>query len=136
MTVKLEIGLSTSIEKHVTALDVEAYAHMTGDTNPIHLDDVYASQSRFGRRIAHGLLVAGYISAVLGNLLPGPGSIYVSQQLSFKAPVYLGDTITVRVTVKEIRLDKPIATLSTQCFNQSDQIVIDGEAVLLYPQEG
>ena len=130
----IHIGSTASITKLVEKTDVGIFANITSDTNPIHLDDEYARNSQFGRRIAHGMLISGYISAVLGTLLPGPGSIYLSQSLSFKFPVYIGDEITVTVTVTNIREDKPIVTLKTICKNQEERIVIDGEAVLLCPQ--
>jgi 3-hydroxybutyryl-CoA dehydratase len=130
----IEVGASASLTRVVEAEDVEAFARLTGDTNPIHLDDEYAGRSRFGRRIAHGALVAGYISAVLGTTLPGPGSIYLSQTLAFKAPVFIGDTVTATVTVTNVRPDKPVVTFDTRCANQDGQVVLEGEAVLLCPQ--
>src|SRR5512142_3035488 len=110
---------------------IRAFASLTGDTNPVHLDDAYASGTRFGRRIAHGMIPAGLISATLANDLPGPGTIYLSQTLQFKAPVYPGDTITARVEIKNARPDKPIVTLSTVCTNQNNVAVLEGEAVVL-----
>lgn len=110
---------------------VRSFAALTGDTNPVHLDDVYAAGTRFGRRIAHGMIAAGLISATLANDLPGPGTVYLSQTLQFKAPVYPGETITATVEVKSVRPDKPIATFSTVCTNQDDKVVLEGEAVVL-----
>jgi 3-hydroxybutyryl-CoA dehydratase len=110
---------------------IRSFAAVTGDTNPVHLDDTYAVGTRFGRRIAHGMIGAGLISAVLANDLPGPGTVYLSQTLQFKAPVYPGDTITATVEVKSVRPDKPIVTLSTICRNQEDKVVLEGEAVVL-----
>ena len=110
---------------------VRAFAALTGDTNPVHLDDTYAAGTRFGRRIAHGMIAAGLISATLANDLPGPGTVYLSQTLQFKAPVYPGETITATVQVKSVRPDKPIATFSTVCTNQDDKVVLEGEAVVL-----
>ena len=110
---------------------IRLFADLTGDTNPVHLDDTYAAGTRFGRRIAHGMIAAGLISAVLANDLPGPGTVYLSQMLQFKAPVYPGDTITVAVEVKSVRPDKPIVTLSTVCTNQENKVVLEGEAVVL-----
>ena len=110
---------------------IRSFADLTGDTNPVHLDDVYASTTRFGRRIAHGMIAAGLISATLANDLPGPGTVYLSQSLQFKAPVYPGDTITATVEVKSTRPDKPIVTLSTICTNQEKKVVLEGEAVVL-----
>ncbi len=110
---------------------IRAFASLTGDTNPIHLDDAYAAGTRFGRRIAHGMIAAGLISATLANDLPGPGTIYLSQTLQFKAPVYPGDTITTTVEVKSTRPDKPIVKLVTTCKNQDEVVVLEGEAVVL-----
>lgn len=110
---------------------IRAFAELTGDANPVHLDDDYAAGTRFGRRIAHGMIAAGLISATLANELPGPGTVYLSQTLQFKAPVYPGDTITTSVEVQSVRPDKPIATLRTVCRNQQDAIVLEGEAVVL-----
>ena len=110
---------------------VRSFAALTGDTNPVHLDDAYAAGTRFGRRIAHGMIAAGLISATLANDLPGPGTVYLSQTLQFKAPVYPGETITATVQVKSVRPDKPIATFSTVCTNQDDKVVLEGEAVVL-----
>ena len=110
---------------------IRSFADLTGDTNPVHLDDAYAAGTRFGRRIAHGMIAAGLISATLANDLPGPGTVYLSQTLQFKAPVYPGDTITTIVEVKSVRPDKPIATLSTICKNQNDRVVLEGEAVVM-----
>jgi len=110
---------------------IRAFADLTGDTNPVHLDDAYAASTRFGRRIAHGMIAAGLISAALANDLPGPGTVYLSQTLQFKVPVYPGDTITTMVEVKSVRPDKPIVTLGTVCTNQNDVVVLEGEAVVL-----
>ena len=110
---------------------IRSFADLTGDTNPVHLDDSYAAGTRFGRRIAHGMIAAGLISATLANDLPGPGTVYLSQTLQFKAPVYPGDTITATVEVKTLRPDKPIVTLGTVCTNQNEKVVLEGEAVVL-----
>src|SRR5512147_1145745 len=110
---------------------IRTFATLTGDTNPVHLDDAYAAGTRFGRRIAHGMIAAGLISATLANDLPGPGTLYLSQSLQFKAPVYPGDTIAATVEVKNVRPDKPIVTLTTVCKNQNGQVVLEGEAVVL-----
>ena len=110
---------------------IRSFADLTGDTNPVHLDDAYASRTRFGRRIAHGMIAAGLISATLANDLPGPGTVYLSQTLQFKAPVYPGDTITATVEVKSTRPDKPIVTLNTVCTNQENKVILEGEAVVL-----
>lgn len=111
---------------------IRAFADLTGDHNPVHLDDAYAAGTRFGRRIAHGMIAAGLISATLANDLPGPGTVYLSQALQFRAPVYPGDTITTTVEVKNVRPDRPIVTLGTVCKNQDNVVVLEGEAVVLF----
>ena len=110
---------------------IRTYAELTGDTNPVHLDDGYAAGTRFGRRIAHGMIAAGLISATLANDLPGPGTVYLSQSLKFKLPVFPGDTVTATVEVVSVRPDKPIVTLSTVCTNQNGEVVLEGEAAVL-----
>jgi 3-hydroxybutyryl-CoA dehydratase len=127
----LQVGDTDSLTKTITDDDIRAFADLTGDNNPVHLDDRFAKTTRFGRRIAHGMLSAGLISAVLANKLPGTGTVYLSQSLTFVAPVYPGDTVTARVTVTKVREDKPIVTLETVCTNQRDEPVIRGEAVVL-----
>ncbi len=109
---------------------IRAFAELTGDTNPVHLDDGYAAGTQFGRRIAHGMIAAGMISATLANDLPGPGTLYLGQTLKFKQPVYPGDTITATVEVLTVRPDKPIVTLGTVCTNQDGDVVLEGEAVV------
>jgi 3-hydroxybutyryl-CoA dehydratase len=130
----LQPGDKASRTTTITDEMIHAFAALTGDSNPVHLDDSYAAGTRFGRRIAHGMIAAGLISAVLANVLPGPGTVYLSQTLQFKAPVYPGDTITAKVEVKSIRPDKPIITLSTICANQDQKVVLEGEAVVLASQ--
>ena len=128
---KFKIGDSASVSKTITDRDIQAFADVTGDHNPIHLDDEYAAKTRFGSRIAHGMLSASMISSVLANELPGPGSVYLSQTLKFVKPVFPDDTVTARVTVTGIRDDKPIITLETVCVNQHDEPVLKGEATVL-----
>jgi 3-hydroxybutyryl-CoA dehydratase len=127
----LKIGDTASMSKTITDEDIRGFAELTGDTNPVHLDESFAQTTRFGRRIAHGMLSASLISALLANRLPGKGTVYLSQTLRFVAPVYPGDTVTARVTITRIREDKPIVTLETLCFNQRDEPLIKGEAVVL-----
>ena len=115
----------------ITDAMIRTFANLTGDTNPVHLDDAYAAGTRFGRRIAHGMIAAGLISAALANDLPGPGTVYLSQTLQFRAPVYPGDTLTTTVEVRAVRPDKPIVTLGTICRNQDEVVVLEGEAVVL-----
>jgi 3-hydroxybutyryl-CoA dehydratase len=128
------VGDAAEVSKTITGADVRAFAELTGDRNPVHLDEEYASTTRFGRRIAHGMLGASLISTVLASELPGPGSVYLSQTLRFTAPVYLEDTVTARVTVKHVREDKPVVTLETVCTNQRGERVVEGEAVVLVPK--
>jgi 3-hydroxybutyryl-CoA dehydratase len=127
----LKVGDTASLTRTVTDEDIHAFADLSGDHNPIHLDDGYAATTRFGRRIAHGMFGASLISAVIGNELPGTGSIYLSQTLKFLAPVHPGDSVTARVTVTKIRDDKPIVTLECVCENQRGEMLIKGEAVVL-----
>ncbi len=124
-------GDTAEITKTIEQADIDAFADLTGDHNPVHVDEEFAKTTRFGRRIAHGMLTASLISAVLANKLPGEGSVYLGQTLEFKAPVFPGDEITARVTVKEMRADKPIVKLETLCINQRNEIVIRGEATVL-----
>lgn len=127
----LQVGETASLLKTITDEDIHAFADLVGDHNPVHLDDSYAKGTRFGRRIAHGMLSASLISALLANKLPGEGTVYLSQSLQFVAPVFPGDTVTARVTVTKVREDKPIVTLETVCVNQKDETLIKGEAVVL-----
>ena len=127
----LNPGESASRTMTITDEAIRAFAELTGDRNPVHLDEAYAAGTRFGRRIAHGMIAAGLISAALANDLPGPGTVYLGQTLQFKAPVYPGDTITVTVEVKSARADKPIVVLSTVCTNQDGTRVLEGEATVL-----
>ncbi len=132
----IAIGDRASRAKTFSDGDVRTFAEISGDNNPIHLDDEYAAETRFGKRLVHGILTSGMISAVLGTQLPGPGSVYIKQTINFRAPVYIGDTITATVTAKKIREDKPIATFETVCTKEDGTVVIDGEAVLLLPSDG
>lgn len=126
----IKVDGNASITRTITEADIVAFANLTGDTNPVHLDAEYAAKSMFGERIAHGMLVAGLISAVLGTQLPGPNSIYLGQDLKFTAPVKIGDTLTVTATVTEKRDDKRIIKLRTTATNQRGEIVVDGNAVI------
>ncbi|MCA0454975.1 MAG: MaoC family dehydratase [Chloroflexi bacterium] len=129
----LKIGDSAERVKTITSEDVSNFAAATGDMNPVHLDESYAAGTRFGRRIAHGMLTGGIISAILGNDLPGPGTVYLGQEFKFKAPVFIGDTITARVEVVKYREDKRITTFRTTCTNQDGVLVLEGEAVVIAP---
>jgi 3-hydroxybutyryl-CoA dehydratase len=129
----LKIGDSATRTKTITDADIRNFAAATGDMNPVHLDDDYATRTRFGKRIAHGMLTGGIISAILGNDLPGPGTVYLGQDFKFKAPVFIGDTVTARVEVVKYREDKRIATFHTTCTNQDGVLVLEGEAVVIAP---
>jgi 3-hydroxybutyryl-CoA dehydratase len=126
-----QIRQRATFTKTVTESDVTTFAGLIGDFNPIHVDAEYARKSRFGQRVAHGMFTAGLISAVLGNKLPGPGAIYLSQQIEFLAPVFIGDTITAAVEVSAWRPEKRIITLKTDAYNQAEEQVVTGKAVLL-----
>ena len=126
----LSIGLSAEYSRTISDRDVRSFAEITGDFNPVHVDDEAAAKTRFGGRIAHGMLSAGIISSAIANTLPGPGSIYLAQTLKFTAPVRLDDTITVTLTVLEL-LSKNRVRLSTVCSNQRGETIVEGEATLL-----
>jgi len=128
----LSVGMTAVFGKTVTEADIMAFAGVSGDTNPIHLHADFAKASRFGERIAHGMLSASFISTVVGTRLPGPGSIYVSQSLNFKAPVKIGDTVTARCEIIEIVPERKRIKLKTECLC-GDKVVLDGEAVILVP---
>ncbi|MEI8306159.1 MAG: MaoC family dehydratase [Chloroflexales bacterium] len=129
----VKVGQKASMRKTITEADVVLFGCVTGDMNPLHTDDIAARDSRFGKRIAHGMIGAGLISAVLGMQMPGPGTIYIKQTLNFRRPIFINDTVTTTVEVKEIRADKPIATLSTTITNQHGELVLEGESLVLLP---
>lgn len=131
---EIAVGDMDEITKTVSETDVYLYAGITGDFNPAHLNEEYARQSFFKERIAHGMLTAGLISAVIGVKLPGPGTIYLKQQLTFLAPVHFNDTITAQVRVIEKIVDKNRVRLETICTNQSGKQVLVGEAVVIPPK--
>lgn len=129
----LTVGQSASFSKTITESDVYTFAGVTGDLNPAHINEAYAQTTRFGGRIAHGMLSAGLISAVIGMQLPGPGTIYMKQSLTFCAPVHIGDTVTATVTVASFEPVKRRAVLTTTCENQDGVQLVDGEALVLVP---
>jgi 3-hydroxybutyryl-CoA dehydratase len=126
----IKIGDDASLSMTITETHLVNYAGLTGDFNPLHVDAEFAKKSMFGERIAHGMLMAGLISRVLGNQLPGADSVYMGQDLRFTAPVKIGDTVTVMVTVTEKRDDKRIIKLQTTVSNQRGEVVVDGGAVI------
>ena len=127
----VEVGQRAEFTKTISEADVYAFAGITGDFNPVHVDQVAAEASRFGGRIAHGMLTAALISTVIGMKLPGPGCIYMSQSLRFNAPVRFGDTITAVAEVAEINIEKNRMTLATKCINQNDEVVAEGESLVM-----
>ncbi|SEG16940.1 3-hydroxybutyryl-CoA dehydratase [Butyrivibrio sp. Su6] len=132
----LEIGMKGSISKTISESDVYTFAGISGDFNPIHIDKIKAERSIFGKQIAHGILVSGLISNVIGTKLPGEGSIYLEQNLKFMNPVYIGDTCTAEVVIIEvIKEEKGIYKLDTYVRNQNDEIVISGYAIVKYKEE-
>jgi 3-hydroxybutyryl-CoA dehydratase len=131
----LRVGQTAVFAKTVTETDIVLFAGVTGDQNPVHLNEDFAGGTVFKGRVAHGMLSVGFISAAIGTRLPGPGSIYLSQNLRFRAPVRAGDTVTARVTVSEIMLERKRAVLQTVC-SVRDTVVIEGEATVLVPSRG
>ncbi len=131
----LSVGQSAQREWTVSEAAVAAFAEVSGDTNPLHLDEAYAAGTQFKGRVAHGMLAGGYISAVLGMQLPGPGAIYVSQSLKFRRPIRIGDRVLARATIKEIDERKGHVTLSTVC-SVAGKKVVDGEAVAIVSRRG
>lgn len=131
---EIKIGDSAEQSKTISEADVYLFAGVTGDFNPSHLNAQEAARGIFKERIAHGMLSAGLISAVLGMQLPGPGAIYLSQNLKFVAPVKFGDTIIARAEVVDRNVDRNRITLKTTCTNQEGKVVIDGEAVIMPPK--
>jgi acyl dehydratase len=129
---KLTLGQRAEISKKFTREDVKLFADLSLDSNPVHLDEDYAKNSMFGDVIVHGMLVASLFSALLGKHLPGEGTIYLGQNLKFKKPIFLNQEVTASVEVIEIREDKDIITLSTVCKNDQNEVVISGEAVVMF----
>ncbi|SES70205.1 MaoC family dehydratase [Anaerobranca gottschalkii] len=135
LTIKeLKIGDKAFTEKTITETDVYLFGGITGDLNPAHTNEEYAKNTMFKTRIAHGMLNAGLISAVLGMKLPGCGTIYLGQELKFTAPVYIGDTVKAEVEVVEIIEEKNRVKLRTTCTNQKGQMVLDGMATVMPPK--
>lgn len=128
----LSVGQSDEFTKTVTEKEIELFAEVSGDNNPVHLDAEYAAGTMFKERIAHGMLSAGFISAVIGTRLPGPGAIYMSQQMRFKAPVKIGDVVTAKCTITDINEARRRVTLETVCLVDG-KAVIEGEALVMVP---
>jgi len=128
-----KVGDTAEMSKTVTEEDIVLFAKVTGDHNPVHVSREFAEKTRFGERIAHGMLSAGLISAVIGMKLPGPGCLYLSQTLNFRGPVKIGDEITAHVEVAEVISEKRLR-LKTECRNQRSETVLDGEAIIVPPR--
>ena len=131
--ITVAVGQTASFSKTITESDVYTFAGLSGDLNPAHINEEYAKNTRFGGRIAHGMLSAGLISAVIGMQLSGPGTIYMGQTLKFLAPVHFGDTVTATVKVLSIDEERHRAVLETTCTNQENALVVSGEAKVLLP---
>ena len=132
---ELVLGETAEFTKTITEADIILFAGVTGDLNPAHINEEYAKNTFFKTRIAHGILQAGFISAAIGMKLPGPGTIYMKQELNFRAPVHIGDTVTARVEVSQIDAEKNRVVLKTTCSNQEGEIVLDGEALVSPPKK-
>ena len=126
----IKIGQTAELDHTITSEDIELFGKLSGDYNPVHFDNEWAKKTIFGERIAHGLLTGAFISTLLANKVPGPGSVYLQQNFKFKAPVKIGDTITAKVEVIELIDDKQFIVLRTMCLNQHGKIVLDGEATV------
>ena len=127
----IKIGQHAEYVRTVTSEDIEMFGQVSGDYNPLHFNEDWAKTTMFKGRIAHGILTATYVSTVIGMKLPGPGTIYISQNMKFRRPVRIGDTITARVEVISKNDEKEFLTLKTICINQEDKVVLDGEAVVM-----
>ncbi len=131
---QLELGQSAAFEKTISESDIQLFCGISGDINPVHVSKIAGQKSIFGDRVAHGIMVSGLTSAVLGMQLPGPGTIYLGQELKFVAPVYIGDTIRAEVEVIEIKKEKNIVKLATRSINQDGKVVIQGIATVMPPK--
>ena len=131
---EIKIGMSESYSQTISEADVKAYAGISGDRNPVHMDDEYAEKSRYKKRIAHGMISSSFFSALFGTKLPGPGCVYVHQSLNFKRPVYIGDTVSARITVTKIDEIKSRVYFDTVC-KVKNKVVVDGQAELYIPKQ-
>ena len=130
---QLEIGQTATFSKTISEGDIYTFAGITGDLNPVHVDEVYASTTRFGKRIAHGMLTSAFICTVLGTKLPGTGTIHVSQTLEFKRPTYIGDTIKVHLEVTDINIEKRLVSISCLIYNQNEEVLVSGVSIVKPP---
>lgn len=131
---ELSVGMSATVSRTFTETDVRNFAGVSGDTNPMHINEEFAKHTRFGGIIVHGMLTASLISAAIGTKLPGPGCIYMNQTLKFLAPVRIGDTVYAQVTITALDAAKQRATLSTRCFVK-ETLVLEGEALVKVPAQ-
>lgn len=129
---KIQIGMRASYSQTITDADIKAYASLSGDHNPVHVNQEYAEESRYGRRLAHGLMSVGFFSALFGMRLPGPGCVYVSQSIKFKRPVYIDDTVTAVAEVTDVCIEKKRVFFSTTCYVKN-KVVISGDAEIYIP---
>ncbi|NNF00688.1 MAG: MaoC family dehydratase [Pyrinomonadaceae bacterium] len=127
----LKVGETFSVSREITDKLIRNFAELSGDYNPIHLDEEFAKKTRFGKRIAHGMLTASFISALLGYELSVRKVVYLGQTLNFRHPAFIGDTVTATGTITNIRDDKPIVTIETICRNQNGEVLLEGEAILM-----
>jgi acyl dehydratase len=132
MKTNMKVGDKAFLTKVFSEEDVIKYSEISSDTNPVHLDETCASSTVFGKRIVHGMFAASLFSALIGNEIPGNGSIYLGQTLNFKAPVFIGEQVTASVEIIDLREDKPIVTLRTLCVDHQGRVLIEGEAVIKY----
>lgn len=131
---ELKVGQTARFSKTISEADIYLFAGITGDLNPAHVNEAYAKKTFFKTRIAHGMLTASFISTVIGTMLPGPGSVYLSQEVRFLAPVKIGDTVNAVAEITEIRPEKKRVWLKTTCTNQDGIVVVDGQAVVSPPR--
>ena len=129
---KFKVGDSDTVTVTITDEMVRAFAVLSGDDNPVHLDDGFAAKTRFGKRIAHGMLLGALLSRVAGTKIPGPGTIVISQDIRYKEPCYIGDTVTAEIKILHVRADKPIVKISSRVTNQNGGVLIDGGAILFF----
>lgn len=129
---QLQVGMSASYEQTITDADIKTFAGLSGDNNPVHMSDEFANESRFKKRIAHGFISASFFSAIFGTKLPGPGCVYVSQDLKFLRPVYIGDTVHAKVTIKTINADKRRVIFDTICIVRDKKVIV-GTAEIFLP---
>jgi 3-hydroxybutyryl-CoA dehydratase len=127
-----KVGQKESVTVTITDEMVKAFADLSGDRNPVHVDDEFAAKTRFGKRIAHGMILGGLLSRVAGMHLPGPGTIIISQDIRYKGPCYIGDTVTAEISIIHVRADKPIIKVASRVTNQDGEELINGGAILYY----